>query len=70
MKKKEMNKIIGMPLMKRLQAISLFQKITDLRPKWATGVHVTKHGVSFSRRTKPRNFPENFMLLWPKEEKK
>ena len=46
--------------------VRLLQAITKLRPKWATGVYITSTGISFSRRTNPRKFPENFVLLWPK----
>ena len=54
-----------MELIKRLQAINLFQKITDMRPKGVTGVYLTSSGIFFSRRTNPKKFPKNFLLLWP-----
>ncbi|KKK62972.1 hypothetical protein LCGC14_2998960 [marine sediment metagenome] len=59
--------MIEMSVVTRMQAINLFAKIVKLKPKNATGVYITSKGVSWAYRTNPRKFPENFILLWPKE---
>ncbi len=35
-----------------------------LKPKLATGIYITSHGVSFGFRTNKKNYPENFLPLW------
>ena len=56
-----------MELIERLQAINLFAKLVEMKPKNATGVYIGGRGITWAYRTNPRKFPENFVLLWPKE---
>ena len=57
--------MIEMSLIERLQAISLFAKIVEMKPKNTTGVYIGGRGVTWGYRTNRRKFPENFVLLWP-----
>ena len=42
--------------------------IEKYRPEGATGVYVTSQGITWSKRTNPRKFPENFVSFEDREE--
>ena len=56
-------------LIQRIQAINLYAKMVEMKPKSATGVYIGSRGITWAYRTNPRKFPKNFVLLWPRDTK-